>query len=111
MNMLHRWLSLCSAAAGTTLFELCAAGTSAVSFTMADNQFTTAVQMEAGAGIPCAGDVRTTKDFTSGLCRILYGLASDYEKRKALSSSMHRLIDGNGAGRIADELIRLLHSD
>lgn len=78
---------------------------------MADNQFTTAVQMEAGAGIPCAGDVRIAKDFTSGLCRILYGLASDYEKRKALSSSMHRLIDGNGAVRIADELIRLLHSD
>ena len=23
---------------------------------------------------------------------------------------MHRLIDGNGAGRIADELIRLLYS-
>ena len=111
MAELMQRCDLAVSAAGTTLFELCAAGTPAVSFTMADNQFTTAVQMEAGAGIPCAGDVRIAKDFTSGLCRILYGLASDYEKRKALSSSMHRLIDGNGAVRIADELIRLLHSD
>lgn len=111
MAELMQRCDLAVSAAGTTLFELCAAGIPAVSFTMADNQLATAAQMEAGAGIPCAGDARTTKDFTSGLCRILCDLAPDYEKRKALSSSMHRLIDGKGAGRIADGLIRLLPSD
>ena len=47
MAELMQRCDLAVSAAGTTLFELCAAGTSAVSFTMADNQFTTAVQMEA----------------------------------------------------------------
>ena len=82
MAELMQRCDLAVSAAGTTLLSSAPQAPPAVSFTMADNQFTTAVQMEAGAGIPCAGDVRTTKDFTSGLCRILYGLASDYEKEK-----------------------------
>lgn len=47
MAELMQRCDLAVSAAGTTLFELCSAGTPAVSFTMADNQFTTAVQMEA----------------------------------------------------------------
>mgnify|MGYP002226996556 CR=1 FL=1 len=43
MAELMQRCDLAVSAAGTTLFELCSAGTPAVSFTMADNQFTTAV--------------------------------------------------------------------
>lgn len=110
MAALMQRCDLAVSAAGTTLCELCAAGVPTVSFTMADNQLVTARQFEDCAAVPYAGDVRTADNLPSVLCRTLYRLASDYEGRKSLSSSMHRLIDGNGAGRIADALIRLLDS-
>lgn len=110
MAALMQRCDLAVSAAGTTLCELCAAGVPTVSFTMADNQLVTARQFEACATVPYAGDVRTADNLPSVLCRTLHRLASDYEGRKSLSSSMHRLIDGNGAGRIADALIRLLDS-
>lgn len=110
MAALMQRCDLAVSAAGTTLCELCAAGVPSVSFTMADNQLVTARQLEASAAIPYAGDVRTAENLPSVLCRTLYRLASDYEGRKSQSSSMHRLIDGNGAVRIADALIRLLDS-
>lgn len=98
---------LAVSAAGTTLYELCAAGVPSVSFTMADNQLAVARDMERFAGVPYAGDVRSTPALTDRLASLLFSLAREPEKRKALSRSMHAAVDGKGAQRIARRLLTL----
>ena len=107
MAGLMRACDLAVSAAGTTLYELCAAGVPSVSFTMADNQLPCSRDMERFAGIPCAGDVRSTPDLIGRLLSLLFSLAENPQKRSALSRSMHAAIDGKGAERIARELLSL----
>ena len=107
MAGLMRTCDLAVSAAGTTLYELCAAGVPSVSFTMADNQLPCSRDMERFAGIPCAGDVRSTPDLIGRLLSLLFSLAENPQKRSALSRSMHAAIDGKGAERIARELLSL----
>lgn len=102
---------LAVSAAGTTLYELCAAGVPAVSFTMADNQLAGARDMERFAGIPYVGDARTTSDFIEKLAKAIFSLSSCYDKRFSLAHSMHQMVDGNGSARIAEGLEKLLCSD
>ena len=107
MAGLMRACDLAVSAAGTTLYELCAAGVPSVSFTMADNQLPCARDMERFAGVLCAGDVRSTPEFTERLLSLLFSLAENLQQRSALSRSMHAAIDGRGAERIARELLAL----
>ena len=107
MAGLMRACDLAVSAAGTTLYELCAAGVPSVSFTMADNQLPCARDMERFAGVLCAGDVRSTPEFTETLLSLLFSLAENLQQRSALSRSMHAAIDGRGAERIARELLAL----
>ena len=107
MAGLMRACDLAVSAAGTTLYELCAAGVPSVSFTMADNQLPCSREMERFAGIPCAGDVRSTPDLIGRLLSLLFSLAENPQKRSALSRSMHAAIDGKGSERIARELLLL----
>ena len=107
MAGLMRACDLAVSAAGTTLYELCAAGVPSVSFTMADNQLPCSRDMERFAGIPCAGDVRSTPDLIGRLLSLLFSLAENPQKRSALSRSMHAAIDGKGSERIARELLLL----
>lgn len=102
---------LAVSAAGTTLYELCAAGVPAVSFTMADNQLAGARDMERFAGIPYVGDVRTAADFIEKLTEAIFSLSSSYDKRYSLAHSMHKMVDGNGSVRIAEGLEKLLFSE
>lgn len=98
---------LAVSAAGTTLYELCAAGVPAVSFTLADNQLSCARDMQRFAGVPCAGDARQEKDIIETLASLLFSLAKNREKRDALARSMHAAVDGRGAQRIARALLAL----
>lgn len=104
MAVLMAGCDLAVSAAGTTLYELCAAGLPAVSFTMADNQLVTAGDMQRYASLPWAGDVRSTPDFIQGLAARLLLLAADAEARRRLSASMQSCVDGLGADRIAEAL-------
>lgn len=102
---------LAVSAAGTTLHELCAAGVPAVSFTMADNQLAVARDMERFAGIPYAGDARTSPAFAETLSEMLISLSGSYDKRYSLAHSMHEMVDGSGSMRIAEALEKLLCSE
>lgn len=111
MAGLMKSCDLAVSAAGTTLYELCAAGLPAVSFTMADNQLAVASDMQTCAGIPCGGDIRAgfrAQTDIRRLKKLLLGLAGDYSARLALSEKMHRQIDGKGADRIAEALLGLI---
>ena len=107
MAYLMEGCDLAVSAAGTTLYELCAAGVPAVSFTLADNQLSCARDMQRFAGVPCAGDARQEKEIIETLASLLFSLAENREKRDALARSMHAAVDGKGAQRIARALLAL----
>lgn len=90
-------------AGGTTLYELCAVGTPAISYSFVDNQLYTVEQFDKDGLIEYAGDVR--KDDIFGRVKELF---EKYDANRALreerSLRMQQMVDGNGARRIADVL-------
>lgn len=95
-------------AAGTTLYELCAIGVPAISFTMADNQIIMAETFAETGAIPYAGDIRKDKEnviqeINLTITKLIY----DSVTRKKLHTQMQSLIDGNGTLKIAKALCRL----
>lgn len=91
-------------AGGTTLYELCALGTPAISFSFVDNQLENVLQFQADGVIDYAGDVRTDNVIEKIL--LLLGTFSK-EKRCRQSKNMQALVDGMGTKRIVDEWIKL----
>lgn len=98
---------LAVSASGTTLYELCALGVPTISFTMADNQLTSAKAFEAADAIPYAGDIRIDEEKVLQAVTNFMTSESSYEIRKSAHRAMRRLVDGNGAMRIADALMKL----
>lgn len=108
---------LAVSAAGTTLYELCALGIPAISFTMADNQLTAARAFDATGTIPCSGDIRTENMFlhifsflsemSGGSSTVSKEGADGYENRLKTHKAMRKLIDGRGSKHIAAEIARL----
>lgn len=90
-------------AGGTTLYELCACGTPAISYSFADNQLDNVHQFQEDGMIDYAGDVR----FDKVIENIIYYLdkyQGDMQLRQQRSRKMQKLIDGNGALRIVEAL-------
>lgn len=96
---------LAISAGGTTLYELCAAGTPTISYSMADNQLDNVKQFEKDGLMYYAGDARK-EGFVSGVQEglIHYGSLSP-EKRTEISRGLQGTVDGQGAERIARHLI------
>lgn len=126
MASLMRNCDLAISAAGTTLYELCALGIPAISFTMADNQIAPARAFDAAGAIPCAGDIRrepgavmhSINTFVTSMShqslqhcfRQNSGQSStqhSYSVRKSAHEAMRKLVDGNGALRIAKALEKI----
>ncbi len=91
-------------AGGTTLYELCACGTPAISYSMADNQLLNVKHFCEEELIPYAGDLRRD-DVVSNVLTVLESQYMQYESRKNISLNMQQLIDGRGAKRIARKII------
>lgn len=91
-------------AGGMTLYELCACGTPAISYSMADNQLDNVRQFETDGLIPYAGDARESL-VEEQLAAILQQRAKSRMWREEQSRRMQRMVDGNGAGRIAEWLL------
>jgi len=94
-------------AAGTTLYELCACGLPTVSYILADNQIQGAAAFEGAGLMPCAGDVRDNPHFAERIFAKLEEMGG-LEIRKEISSRTQALVDGNGAGRLAEALLVFL---
>ena len=95
--------------AGTTLYELSACGVPSVSFVFADNQETDAIFFDREGLIPYAGDFREDPDACcENVIRQLYRIAelSPEDYRRACEK-LQGTIDGKGAQRIAEALLRL----
>lgn len=91
-------------AAGITLYELCAAGIPTITYALADNQIVAAEQFDRQEIMISAGDCRKNRQFCENLGVLLESLIYDEKKRRVLSIRMKKLVDGNGAERIADIL-------
>lgn len=106
MSGLMRDCDAAVSAAGSTLYELCACGTPSVTYVLADNQ-TDAAEMFGTLGIMInAGDCRKRDDISSVIIESLRGMNESV--RADMSAKMQRLVDGNGAGRIADVIMRVI---
>ena len=90
---------LAISAGGTTLYELCAKGTPTISYSFTDNQLGNVVQFHEDGIIEYAGDVRTD-DVYANIYKI-YEKYKDPELRKCYSGKMQKVMDGQGAARIA----------
>ena len=105
MSKLMRECDIAVSAAGSTLYELCACGTPTVTYVLADNQ-TGAAEEFGRLGIMInAGDCRKNDALPSVIAEALRGMNSAV--RSEMSRKMQRLVDGKGAGRIADVIISL----
>lgn len=94
------------AAAGGTLYELCAVGVPAFTYLFADNQRQGALAFAKQAKSVCLGDVRTDIDrMREVLCEEIKKYQS-FACREALSRYMREVSDGHGAERIAEIMKR-----
>lgn len=91
-------------AAGTTLYELAAYGVPALAWQMVDNQrYVFQSAAEQGLIIP------TNPALKGDLAGKLEALLEDEDQRAALSSRLQSMVDGQGAQRVADRLMRLIN--
>ena len=90
------------AGAGVTTWELCAMGLPSVLLVLADNQAPVAASVSAAGGAVSLGDWRrVTPDEVATSIR---SLLSSSERRRAMSETQRRLVDGRGARRVAARL-------
>ncbi len=95
-------------AAGTMLFELCAMQVPTVFFVCADNQKYDSEFFEKNNIMLFAGDIRNDKEkCVNHICNELTELLLDDKLRKEMKGKLHEVTDGNGAARIAEEIINL----
>lgn len=87
-------------AGGSTMYELCACGTPAISYSFAGNQLENVEQFHRDQVIDYAGDVRYV-DVPDKLLELLDRYDRDAELRRHRSEKMRRIVDGKGAARIA----------
>lgn len=104
MSNLMRDCDAAVSAVRSTLYELCACGTPSVTYVLADNQ-TDAAEMFGRLGIMInAGYCRNNNDIFPAMVEALRGMNETV--RAEMSAKMQRLVDGNGAVRIADVIMR-----
>lgn len=92
-------------AGGTTLYELCAIGTPAISFSFADNQLDNVRQFQEDGLIDYAGDARMD-DIAGTINQYLIGYRNDFELRKEKSEKMQKMVDGKGTIHLAEALLK-----
>ncbi|MCR5033312.1 MAG: UDP-2,4-diacetamido-2,4,6-trideoxy-beta-L-altropyranose hydrolase [Lachnospiraceae bacterium] len=101
-------------AAGSSMYELCALGIPAITYITADNQRFAAAAFAEKTGMLHAGNFAAEPDATmehllSGIRDYLTDEQDDTKsKYRQLAERMHALCDGQGAVRLAGELIRIM---
>lgn len=104
MARLMRSCDISISAAGSTLYELCAAGVPTITYILADNQRMAAEQFEVQGIMLNAGDCRNDVHFLSRLNVMLARLINDIELRMLQTKRMQSLVDGFGARRIVEAM-------
>lgn len=98
------YADLAVSAGGTTLYELCACGTPAITYSVADNQLDNVLQFEKDGLMDYLGDVRSMDIFEKAAV-LLEQCDKQQGIRQSRSRRMQEIVDGNGAERIAEQLV------
>lgn len=99
---------LAVSACGSTMYELCACGVPAVTFSFADNQIHGLHGFEKRELAINCGDYRTDMEkVINNICIKLKELIFNTQLRKKIYTNLINLIDGNGTKRIVDTIIQL----
>lgn len=108
MADLMRLCDVAVSAAGTMLFELCAMEVPAVFFVSADNQRYDSEFFAAEERMLYGGDMRNGREAClKGICTQLEKLLADGRLQKRMKAGLHKVTDGKGAKRIAEEIAAL----
>ena len=107
MSLLMRDCDIAVAAAGSTMYELCACGVPSITYVLADNQILGADAFQKLGIMRVIGDIRSVKDISNTIICKINELSNDYDARKKMSREMQTLVDGKGAERLAKRIIEL----
>lgn len=108
---ISEWMRKCDAAisaSGTTLYELCACGMPTICLEVADNQEGASVWEENGYMLYAGNACIDKENCIQRSIAALKEYNSSYEQRRKKSKRMQSLVDGNGAGRIAEYICKIL---
>ena len=95
-------------AGGSTMYELCACSIPSISFSFADNQLYGVKRFDEMGVIRYAGDIRSGDNILfNNIINILQNYIKNPEKLFDRSFLMKKIVDGNGARRLAREIINL----
>lgn len=108
MKSLMLICDLAVSAAGSTLYELCACGTPTITYVFADNQILGADAFEKSGMMVSVGDIRGKQKIIPTIIEAIFALAGDYKKREEMGKQMQKFVDGNGAERLARELMKIV---
>ena len=106
MAVVMKKCDMAVSASGSTLYELCACGVPTVTYTLADNQLMLADGFRKRGLALNAGDCRNNDAFIDGLVACIDSLAGDPDLRGDMSLRMQKSVDGYGADRLAETLLR-----
>ena len=96
------------AAGGSTMYELSAIGVPTLCFSFVENQERIVESFYQKGYVVYGGNYRKEKEcFAANVAAALEILAGSEELRRQCSEKMRRLVDGQGADRIAEALIKL----
>lgn len=115
-------MDLIISAAGSTLYEICACGVPLITYSVADNQVPGATAFSSLGFAINIGDLRDPNSIVEGavmsgtldnsaidrIMAAVKSLAVDKKKRVEMSTKQQALIDGRGAERLADKLLKAI---
>ena len=108
MAALMAMCDIAVSAAGTILYECCSIGIPTIFYCLSDDQTNEGLYFSRDAGMIYAGDART--DMQSTVRNVFSGISYLMGNKKAkekMQDKLLRVVDGQGADRIAQELILL----
>ena len=110
MRSLMQQSDMAVSAAGSTLYELCACGVPTITYVSADNQKKAENAFVYQKLMLSAGDAREGNNFFLRLSKCIKELASDVSLRRVLADRGAQIVDGKGATRISNEIIKVLRN-
>ncbi len=102
MSKLMMKCDVAIAAAGSTLYELCACGIPTITYALADNQLEAIKEFAKRDIMISVGDCRVNDSFSDDMRKALQVMIEQVNIRKNSSVKMQTLIDGDGAQRLAE---------
>jgi UDP-2,4-diacetamido-2,4,6-trideoxy-beta-L-altropyranose hydrolase len=108
LSDLMKEADLAISAAGTTLYELCASGVPTIAYSIAENQRIFVKDFEKEEIVKYSGDAEDVLELSENLQRECINLIEDKNARQKMSKKGQSLIDGKGATRIAEAIMKTI---